>query len=446
MVRSLKVSLISEGVLPSTVGGVGRWLNYLINEVKNTEFNLIAIGGPKEYRDKRIIHYENIPLRDSGGSRYANPESLKLLLQLFIEDEENPLLRHKVREYADCPSIDSKIFWRVLTNFYKQHFPDKPYLKFFLTVRNLISPLISILRIDRAAKCDLYHALNAGYAGFAGVVMKALTDKPLLVTIHGIYEDEREWELRFMKEEKWLKNLCLAFFRKICLAVYEEADLITTVNESNKDRLVELGASSNKIEIIQNPVNTELFKLAEDRESEEIVVGTVTRIVPMKGLKNLIQAAKYLIENLSNVRFIVVGPVQNKEYFQECLKIADDLGVSDKFMFVGQDDSAKWYPRFDIFVLPSLMERSPMAVLEAMASGLPVVCTETPGTREMVGEYWPLAPPGNAEKLAKCIYEVAISLRESKKKALRIRDEIIKRHSLRRFAEKYSEIYIRLKR
>jgi len=115
-------------------------------------------------------------------------------------------------------------------------------------------------------------------------------------------------------------------------------------------------------------------------------------------------------------------------------------------MFVGQDDSAKWYPRFDIFVLPSLMERSPMAVLEAMASGLPVVCTETPGTREMVGEYWPLAPPGNAEKLAKCIYEIAVSLRESKKKALRIRDEIIKRHSLRRFAEKYSEVYIRLKR
>ena len=59
MVQPLKVSLISEGVLPSTVGGVGRWLNYLINEVKNTEFNLIAIGGPREYRDKRIVHYEN---------------------------------------------------------------------------------------------------------------------------------------------------------------------------------------------------------------------------------------------------------------------------------------------------------------------------------------------------------------------------------------------------
>ncbi|RLI12003.1 hypothetical protein DRO35_04035 [Candidatus Bathyarchaeota archaeon] len=446
MTRSIKVSLISEGVLPSTVGGVGRWLNYLINRVKNTSFNLIAIGGPREYRDKRIIQYKSVSLRDTGETRRANLESLKLLLQLFIENDENPLLCHGIKEYVDCPSIDSKIFWKILTDFYKQYFPDKPYLKFFLTARSLLSPLISILRIDNIAECNLYHALNAGYAGFAGFVMKTLTDKPLLVTIHGIYEDEREWELRSMKEEKWLRDLCLTFFRKICLATYEAADLITTVNKSNKSRLIELGAPSNKIKVIQNPVDDESFKPSETKNSKEIVIGTVTRIVPMKGLKNLIQAAKYLVETLPNVRFIVVGPIQDEEYFHECLKLAGNLGVSDRFTFVGQDDPAKWYTKFDVFVLSSLMERSPMAVLEAMASGLPVVCTETPGTREMIGEYWPLAPLRDSKKLAECIYAVVASLRENREKALKIRDEVVKRHSIRRFAEKYLEVYMKLKR
>ena len=134
--------------------------------------------------------------------------------------------------------------------------------------------MISILRIDRITKCDLYHALNAGYAGFIGVVLKTLTVKPLLVTILGIYEDEREWEPRFMKEEKWLTDLCLAFFRKICLAVYEEADLITTVNKSNKGRLAELGAPNSKIEVIQNPANTELSKTLEisNRQLNELYI------------------------------------------------------------------------------------------------------------------------------------------------------------------------------
>jgi len=443
------VSLISEGVLPMSVGGVGRWLDYLINEEKNVKFNLLVIGGPEKYSHRRILHYESIPLKDSGRVKSARPEALRDLLKMFLRNDGNPLYnlkRESVRRYADCPPAGSRAFWRILTEFYRQYFPDKPYLKFFLTVKSLLSPLIRILRIDEPLRGEVYHALNSGYAGFAGAVMKCLTDKSLLVTVHGIYEDEREWELRYMQSEDWLREICLNFFRKLCTATYEAADLIVTINESNKNRIAELGAVEEKIEVIENPVDASIFRPKIKGDNERITIGTVTRIVPMKGVIDLIYAAKHLARRLRNFEIVIVGPIQDEKYYRECMDLAKKLGVSGIIRFIGEDDPARWYARFDIFVLPSLMERSPMAVLEAMASGLPIVCTETPGTREMIGGYWPLTPPGKPRELAEQIYRVAVSLDDSRKKALKIREDIIHRYSLERFAMRYLEVYERLRR
>ena len=443
------VSLISEGVLPKSVGGVGRWLDYLINEEKNVKFNLLVIGGPEKYSHRRILHYESIPLKDSGRVKSARPEALRDLLKMFLRNDENPiynLKRESIRRYADCPPAGSRTFWRILTEFYQQYFPDKPYLKFFLTVKSLLSPLIRILRIDEPLRGEVYHALNSGYAGFAGAVMKCLTDKPLLVTVHGIYEDEREWELRYMQSEDWIMEICLTFFRKLCTATYEAADQIVTINESNKNRIVELGAVEEKIEVIENPVDAGTFRPKNKGDDERIIIGTVTRIVPMKGVIDLIYAAKHLAERLHDFEIVIVGPIQDEKYYRECMDLAKKLGVSGIIRFIGEDDPARWYARFDIFVLPSLMERSPMAVLEAMASGLPIICTETPGTKEMVGGYWPLTPPGKPRELAEQIYRVASSLDESRRKALKIREEIIRRYSVERFAIRYLEVYERLRR
>ena len=443
------VSLISEGVLPASVGGVGRWLDYLISKEKNVKFNLLVIGGPEKYSHKRILHYESIPLKDSGRVKSARPEALRDLLKMFLRNDENPiynLKRDSVRRYADCPPAGSRLFWMILTEFYRQHFPNKPYLKFFLTVKSLLSPLIRILRIDEPMSGEVYHALNSGYAGFAGAVMKCLTGRPLLVTVHGIYEDEREWELRYMQSEGWLREICLTFFRKLCMASYEAADLIVTINESNKNRIAELGAVEEKIEVIENPVDADIFRLKIKRDNEKIIVGTVTRIVPMKGVIDLIYAAKHLAGRLRNFEVVIVGPIQDEKYFRECVDLAKKLRVSGIIRFIGEDDPTRWYARFDIFVLPSLMERSPMAVLEAMASGLPIVCTKTPGTREMIGGYWPLTPPGKPKELADQIYRIAISLDESKRRALKIREEIIRKYSVDRFAMRYLEVYERLRR
>jgi len=444
---SLTVSLISEGVLPTSIGGVGRWLNYLINGLTDFSFNLMVIGGPEKYGYEKINRYESLSLEDLEETGKVDPTALESLLKTFLDDDENPLLHleEAVEWYRSCPSTKSRAFWKVLTNFYQEHFLGRSYAKFFLTVRSLLSPMLSILRRKTPLEGDVYCALNAGYAGFAGVLMKALTGKPLLVTVHGIYEDEREWELRSMGEESWVTRLCLNFFKRMSEVVYEKADKIITVNEANRRRLIELGAPKDRVETIKNPVNTDVFKPTSKKTGDKIVVGTVIRIVPVKGLKDFILAAKRLTEKAPNLRFIVVGPVQDRRYFQRCIELVERLNLSGSIEFVGEDDPTKWYPKFDVFVLPSLMECASMAVLEAMASGLPVVCTETAGTREMVGKYWPLTPPGDPEKLAERIYEVITSLDECRSKALKVAGEVAKRHSLKTFTERYFTTFMDLK-
>jgi len=87
------------------------------------------------------------------------------------------------------------------------------------------------------------------------------------------------------------------------------------------------------------------------------------------------------------------------------------------------------------------MEGASMSVLEAMASGLPVICTSAPGLRDLVGDYWPLVPPGNPEMLAERIYEVASALDDVRGRALAVRERIVQRFSVRRFVEAYRGVY-----
>ena len=92
MVRSVRVSLISEGVLPTTVGGVGRWLNYLITQLINVEFNLTVLGGLPKFKHDRIADYTSVPLVHRARWGPKDPEPLKKLFKLFLQNAENQLI------------------------------------------------------------------------------------------------------------------------------------------------------------------------------------------------------------------------------------------------------------------------------------------------------------------------------------------------------------------
>lgn len=128
----------------------------------------------------------------------------------------------------------------------------------------------------------------------------------------------------------------------------------------------------------------------------------VARLVPLKNLAMLIDAVAQLRRRLPAVHLIIVGSGPDAESLQ---RRAAECGVADRVTFAGDVPHAEtpaWYRSADVFALSSHFDNSPNAVLEAMASGLPVVSTDVGGVREFVadGIGGALVPAGDAEAMA----------------------------------------------
>jgi glycosyltransferase involved in cell wall biosynthesis len=129
---------------------------------------------------------------------------------------------------------------------------------------------------------------------------------------------------------------------------------------------------------------------------------TLARLAPQKGLPYLLRAAAML----PGVSFVIAGEGAERASLE---REARDLGVSDRVTFVGfRTDTAALLAEADILVLPSVNEGLPLAVLEAMAAGRPVVATAVGGTPEIVHdrETGLLVPPADPGALARAIGEL----------------------------------------
>ena len=121
------------------------------------------------------------------------------------------------------------------------------------------------------------------------------------------------------------------------------------------------------------------------RPSDALLVTTVGNVRRVKGHDILVRAAARMLELHPQVQFKVVGDVLEPEYFAELLELVGSLGLSSTFHFVGGlSDLAEHLRSADIFVLPSRSEGFSNAVIEAMASSLPVVATDVGGNAEAV--------------------------------------------------------------
>lgn len=162
-----------------------------------------------------------------------------------------------------------------------------------------------------------------------------------------------------------------------------------------------------KIKVIHNGIHfnhfrdnhTSLtFKEKWHIPQNRIVIGTVARMAPQKGLSVLVKAAKSLVNNY-NVHFLLVGDGPLREELEEKTRLAS---ISSYFTFTGMiNDIARAYAAMDIFVLPSITEGLPLTILEAMAFSLPVVATFVGGVPEVIedGVCGFLVPPGNHGEL-----------------------------------------------
>lgn len=123
------------------------------------------------------------------------------------------------------------------------------------------------------------------------------------------------------------------------------------------------------------------------------------------------------------------------------------LGVAHAITFVGaRADAGVLYPALDLFVLPSLWEGLPTVVLESMASGVPVVATDIPGTCDLVQEGvtgW-LAPPADPSGLSQAILRALDDPIQRVAIARHAAEQVVPRYTMDAIARQYAELYRQL--
>jgi glycosyltransferase involved in cell wall biosynthesis len=132
---------------------------------------------------------------------------------------------------------------------------------------------------------------------------------------------------------------------------------------------------------------------------EEFVFGFAGRLSEEKGVHHLIAAAHEVLAERPSARFLIVGDGPRRPELEAAARAR---GLDRRFDFSGfQGDTSPWYAAMDAFVLPSLTEGTPMALLEAMAHGLPAIASAVGGVPAVIGDRVNglLVPAGDAGAL-----------------------------------------------
>lgn len=192
---------------------------------------------------------------------------------------------------------------------------------------------------------------------------------------------------------------------------------LIAVSEDVKTSLLKTipGISAEKIAVIDNGVDVRRYRQVVDRaavrqslglDEGDQVAAVVATFKRQKGHCYLIEAAAAVVEQFPNLHILLIG---DGELHPELKAQTEALGLERHIHFLGtRHDVPELLATSDFFVLPSLWEGLSMALVEAMASGLPVIATEVSGTNQVMaaGETGWLVPPGDSQRLAEAMVEL----------------------------------------
>jgi glycosyltransferase involved in cell wall biosynthesis len=231
---------------------------------------------------------------------------------------------------------------------------------------------------------DVVHVTAAGWASIPGLVQKRLRGTPLLLTEHGVYVREA-----YLASARSLESGCARFIstriaRGLARAVYHAADLITPVTEAHRSWEVALGAPPERIWTIPNGVL--LPDKLKPAPKGKIVV-SVGRIDPLKDVLTMLRVASEVLRRHPDAVFLHYGPVApgQEAYFAHCERLHRWLYLQESFRFMGPtSDPNGVIQGANVALMTSISEGFPMAVLEALSQGRPVVTTLVGGVLDAV--------------------------------------------------------------
>lgn len=287
----------------------------------------------------------------------------------------------------------------------------------------LVLRLASYLRTLRP---DIVHTHNAG--GFVyGTISARLAGVPRLVhTQHGCRFAKSKSDIRLFR---WLSRI---------------ADRMIGVSDEIRTLLISLGIDAGRTDVIRNGVDLDRFPHRGVNPDGPAIL--VARLSPEKNVETLIRAMKTIASahhlSPAGIRLEIVGDGVCRSDLES---LTDSLGLRGIVHFHGQrSDVASLLSRASMFVLPSLTEGISLTLLEAMASGLPVIATDVGGNREVVvaDQTGLLVPTQNPAALAAAMLQMQQQPDSGQRMGRAGRHRVEQHFSLDSMIRSYQDLYI----
>jgi sugar transferase (PEP-CTERM/EpsH1 system associated) len=300
---------------------------------------------------------------------------------------------------------------------------------------------LRLLRCLRRTRPAIVHTRNVGTLDT--VFVSRLAGVP--VRVHG----EHGWDMHDLhgrsRKYRLLRRMCAPLVKRF---VAVSSDLATWLSEST-------GISRDRITHIVNGVDCQRFRPDPQERSRRtrefgvpsgaIVIGTVGRLEMVKGQDQLLRAWPSITRRAAaagrQVRLLLVGDGGRRAALES---LARELDIDATVIFAGMcANVAEILQTMDVFVLPSLNEGISNTVLEAMATGLPVVATRVGGNPELItdGVTGYLVDPGETEQLATAVATLVQDDALRSRMSAASRRQTLERFSLETMVRRYDELY-----
>ena len=254
-----------------------------------------------------------------------------------------------------------------------------------------------LVRLLRSERIGLLHS-HLYHANLYGRVAARVARVPAVATVHNVYTRS--------KLHRRLLNRMLSRMSARVIAVSEEV---------RNDLVARDGIDPGRVATIHNGIDLRRVETSLTREQARarlgipeaaIAIGCVGRLEEQKGHRFLLEACAQLPPT---VRVVIAGDGRLRRQLESR---AGALGIAPRVAFLGpRADVAEILRALDIYAMPSLWEGLSLAMLEAMAAGLPLVISDVSGVARAFGgeECGVRVPPGNAAALVSAIGELAQS-------------------------------------
>ncbi|WP_432257903.1 glycosyltransferase [Cupriavidus sp. TMH.W2] len=315
--------------------------------------------------------------------------------------------------------------------------PDVPVTELHMrkTPASMLAALRKARRIIRQWQPDVIHAHMIHGNLFARALARTGPMPPVICSAHSAREGGKLRALAYRLTDRW-------------------CDLTTHVSEAGRQAMIASGAvPSGRVIVMPNGIDTNRFR-QDDASRErmrrdlglnagEVLVLNVGRLVPEKDQAMLIEAFREVHRRIPRARLMIAGDGPLRAGLTS--QIAG-YGLNHAVLLIGaRKDIPELLRAADVFVLSSRIEGMPLAVGEALASGLPVVSTAAAGVAELAGDVATITPVGDAAALATGLVTAIEELPGTQAQQYRRRQQVISRFDISAVARQWLAQYQQLK-